>query len=95
MPIGPVSACGDPQATSRLALAVDQPTDTLYAAQIPCDESVVADSVLVYDGRHCRGGDLSGCAHPSRRSAPATTRSGWPSTRRPARSTHRCSATAS
>ena len=64
MPIGPVSTCGDPQATSRLALAVDQPTNTVYAAQIPCDESVVADSVLVYDGRHCRGGDLSGCGAP-------------------------------
>ena len=64
MPIGPVSACGDSQATSRLALAVDQPTNTVYAAQIPCDESVVADSVLVYDGRHCRGGDLSGCGAP-------------------------------
>jgi DNA-binding beta-propeller fold protein YncE len=63
MPIGPAPDCGNPDATSRLALAVDRPTNTVYAAQIPCDESPV-DSVWVFDGRHCHGGDLSGCGDP-------------------------------
>ena len=35
----------------------------VYAAQLPCDESPV-DRVLVFDGRHCHAGDLSGCGDP-------------------------------
>ncbi len=71
LPIGPASDCGNPQATSRLVLALDRPTDTVFAAQNPCDESVVVDSLRVFDGRHCHGGDLSGC-----HAAVATVRAG-------------------
>ena len=89
LPIGPAAPCG----TSRLALGLDQPTQTVYAAQIPCDESIDADSVRVFDGRHCRGGDLSGCGAPVGSVRAGRTRSVWPSTSGPARCTRRCSAT--
>jgi DNA-binding beta-propeller fold protein YncE len=64
LPLGPASNCGDPRVTSRLALGLDPKTDTVYAAQIPCDESVTADSIQVFDARRCHTGDLSGCHGP-------------------------------
>ena len=64
LPIGPASDCGDVRATSRLAVGLDLTTNTVYAAQIPCDESVTADSIRVFDARHCRSGDVSGCQGP-------------------------------
>ena len=70
-----------------LGIAVDDATDTVYAALKANGD--YAGTVAVINGATCDGEDTTGCGNCRRRSLPGSASMTWPSTAPPATSTSR------
>lgn len=73
--LSPATVANTPTGTGPAAAAVDQATDTIYAANYGSGPNGGGKTVSVIDGRTCRAADLSRC----RRRSPAVTVGNSPS----------------
>ena len=65
MRVTATAPCGN----ARMAIAVDRPTNTVYAADVSCGAPQVGDQVYVFNGRVCDAAHRTGCGDPVARVA--------------------------